>query len=151
MGKKKITQQSNEELVQEKEKIESHIQNVAQKTSSTKSVQRGRVYIQASYNNTILSVTDEAGNVITWASSGNLGFKGSKKATPFASSRIAEVVAERMKKAGVGSVNVFVKGVGSGRESAIRTLATNGIEILSIKDTTPTPHNGVRPPKVRRV
>src|SRR3989339_1052989 len=122
MGKKKIIQQSGEELVQEKEKVESQIQNVAQKTSpkdesvkSKSGTQKGRVYIQASYNNTIMSVTDEQGNVLTWASSGNLGFKGSKKATPFAASRISEVMAERMHKLGVKSVEVFVKGIGSGR------------------------------------
>lgn len=154
MGKKKITQQSGEELVREREKVESQIQNVAQKSAAankTKISAKGRVYIQASYNNTIISATDENGNVLTWASSGNLGFKGSKKATPFAASRIAEVIAERMKKLGVKSADVFVKGIGSGRESAVRSLATNGIEVLFIKDITPIPHNGVRAPKVRRV
>ena len=157
MGKKKIIQQSGEELVQEKEKVESQIQNVAQKSSSSKTstkskaAQKGRVYIQASYNNTIMSVTDDRGNVLTWASSGNLGFKGSKKATPFAASRIAEVIAGRMHKLGIKSADVFVKGIGSGRESAVRSLSAGGIEVLFIKDATPIPHNGVRPPKVRRV
>jgi len=157
MGKKKIIQQSGEELVQEREKVESQIQNVAQKSASkgeavkSKVAQKGRVYIQASYNNTIMSVTDDKGNILTWASSGNLGFKGSKKATPFAASRIAEVMAERMHKLGVKSVEVFVKGIGSGRESAVRSLSAGGIEVLFIKDATPIPHNGVRPPKTRRV
>jgi small subunit ribosomal protein S11 len=158
MGKKKIIQQSGEELVQEKEKVELQIQSAAQKLPSSetfikksKATQKGRVYIQASYNNTIISVTDDQGNVLTWASSGNLGFKGSKKATPFAASRVAEVIAERMHKLGVKSVDVFVKGIGSGRESAVRSLSTGGIEVLFIKDITPIPHNGVRPVKTRRV
>ncbi|OGD30040.1 30S ribosomal protein S11 [Candidatus Azambacteria bacterium RIFCSPHIGHO2_01_FULL_44_55] len=111
----------------------------------------GRVYIQATYNNTIVSVTDESGNVVAWASSGNLGFKGPKKATPYAASRVSETVVEKVKKTGIANVEVFVKGIGSGRESAVRSLAAHGLNILSIKDVTPIPHNGPRPRKVRRV
>ena len=114
-------------------------------------IDEGRVYIKSSYNNTIVSLTDLRGNVLTWASAGHVGFKGTKKSTPFAASKVAEMVAERAKKIGIVKVWVVIKGIGSGRESAMRSLAGRGLEILSIKDATPVPHNGCRPPKTRRV
>jgi len=116
-----------------------------------KQVPHGRAYIQATFNNTIVSVTDQQGNVIAWASAGMSGFKGPKKATPYAASQVVKKVVDGTKEYGLKEVNVFVKGIGGGREGAIRGFNTNGIQVLSIKDITPIPHNGCRPPKRRRV
>jgi small subunit ribosomal protein S11 len=124
---------------------------VVSKKKKKKFVTNGRAYIQATYNNTIVTITDADGNVLTWSSAGRCGFKGPKKATPFAASIIVKDVADKGKAMGLKSVDVFVKGVGSGREGAIRALNANNINVLSIKDITPIPHNGCRPPKVRRV
>lgn len=121
------------------------------KQKKRKFVTHGNAYIQATYNNTIVSIADQQGNVIAWSSAGHKGFKGPKKATPYAASIIVADVAEKAKAQGVKSVDVFVKGVGSGRESAIRALNGNNITVVGIKDVTPIPHNGCRPPKVRRV
>jgi len=112
---------------------------------------RGVAHVQATYNNTLINISDERGNVVAWSSSGSIGFRGSKKSTPFAAARVAEVVAEKAKKIGIQDIAVLVKGVGSGRESAIRSLANHGMNIDYIKDITPIPHNGPRPPKARRV
>lgn len=150
MGKKRIAQQTEEELLKEKEKMEAAFR----KTPSAKTLQKtkeGKVFVSSSYNNTILTLTDIKGNVLAWTSAGRLGFKGTKKATPFAASKSAEAIALSMDKLGIEKIDVFVKGVGSGRESAIRSLAARGLDISSIKDITPIPHNGCRPPKVRRV
>jgi small subunit ribosomal protein S11 len=111
----------------------------------------GRAYIQATYNNTILTFTDAVGNALTQASAGQMGFKGPKKATPYAATMIVQRAAEVVKPHGLKEVTVFVTGVGGGRESAIRSLNSNGINVLSIKDITPIPHNGCRPKKPRRV
>jgi small subunit ribosomal protein S11 len=119
--------------------------------SKRKSVERGRAYINATYNNTVVSVTDPKGNVLAWATAGSLGFAGPKKATPFAASKIVAVVAEKLKGIGMQSLEVYVKGIGGGRDSAIRSLANQGFQLTSIKDVTPVPHNGPRPPKTRRV
>lgn len=116
-----------------------------------KRVEQGRVYVNASYNNTTITVTDAQGNVIAWASAGSLGFSGPKKATPFASSKVIAALAEKIQSTGPHDVAVIVKGIGSGRDSAIRSLINHGFNILSIKDATPVPHNGPRPPKTRRV
>ncbi|MDP2930701.1 MAG: 30S ribosomal protein S11 [bacterium] len=114
-------------------------------------IDEGRIYISSTYNNTIISLADMKGNVLTWVSAGNIGFKGTKKSTPFAASKVAEGIVERAKKIGVTRVSVIIKGIGPGRESALRSLANRGLELLSIKDVTPIPHNGCRPKKVRRV
>ncbi len=114
-------------------------------------VAKGMVYVQSTYNNTIISVTDTTGNVIAWGSAGLVGFKGSKKSTPYAAQKTMEDTIARVKERGLQEVDVFVKGVGSGRESAIRALQGSGLTVLSIKDETPIPHGGVRPKKVRRV
>jgi small subunit ribosomal protein S11 len=114
-------------------------------------VARGRVYVQSTYNNTIISITDATGNVISWGSAGLVGFKGSKKSTPYAAQKTMEDIIQRVKDRGLQEVDVFVKGIGSGRESAVRALQSSGLAVLSIKDQTPTPHGGVRPKKVRRV
>ena len=121
------------------------------KKSAKVKVTRGKVYVQSTYNNTIISVTDTDGNVVAWGSAGLAGFKGSKKSTPYAAQRTMEDTIQRVKDRGLQEVDVLVKGIGSGRESAIRALQGSGLTVLSIKDTTPIPHGGVRPKKVRRV
>ena len=116
-----------------------------------KNIDRGSAHIRSSFNNTIVTVTDVNGNAISWASAGGLGFKGSKKSTPFAAQMAAETAAKAAMEHGMKSVEVFVKGPGPGREAAIRALQTAGLEVSMIKDVTPIPHNGSRPPKRRRV
>ncbi len=115
------------------------------------SVRRGQAHIQATYNNTIITLTDQNGNVLAWSSAGVRGFKGPKKSTPYAAGIIVKDVVEKIKDTGMQEVDVFVKGIGSGREAAVRALQANGLQVVSIKDVTPIPHNGCRPPKVRRV
>ena len=121
------------------------------KKRERKSVPHGLVHIQASFNNTIVTITDGGGNTISWKSSGSLGFRGSRKGTPFAAQQAAVNAANQARDHGMRTVDVRVAGPGSGRESAIRALATAGIEVRSIRDVTPIPHNGCRPPKRRRV
>ena len=116
-----------------------------------KNVTHGVVHIKSSFNNTIVSITDQEGNVLSWASAGNVGFKGSRKSTPFAAQLAAEQAARRAMEHGVRKVDVVVKGPGSGRETAIRSIQNVGIEVTGIKDVTPVPHNGCRPPKRRRM
>ena len=116
-----------------------------------KNIDRGHAHIHSTFNNTIVTLTDVHGNAISWASSGQLGFKGSRKSTPFASQMAAETAAKAAMEHGLKSVEVFVKGPGSGREAAIRALQATGLEVTMIKDVTPIPHNGCRPPKRRRV
>jgi small subunit ribosomal protein S11 len=151
MGKKKVSQQTNEEALKDSAAVDSALQRSSAPSRKSKRIEQGKVYITASYNNTLVTVTDAKGNVVAWASSGSLGFSGPKKATPFASSKIIAAIAEKTKSTGPTNVDVIVKGVGSGRDSAIRSLINQGFEVLSIKDATPIPHNGPRPPKVRRV
>jgi small subunit ribosomal protein S11 len=121
------------------------------KRRERKNVAYGVAHIKSSFNNTIITITDQQGNALAWASSGNVGFKGSRKSTPFAAQLAAETVARRAMEHGVRKVDVLVKGPGSGRETAIRTIQNTGIEVVGIKDVTPIPHNGCRPPKRRRV
>ncbi len=116
-----------------------------------KNIDRGAVHIQSTFNNTIVTITDVQGNAISWASSGEMGFRGSRKSTPFAAQTAAETAAKAAMEHGLKSVEVYVKGPGSGREAAIRALQTAGLEVSLIKDVTPIPHNGCRPPKRRRV
>lgn len=121
------------------------------KTQKKMFISSGRVYVQATYNNTIITITDQTGSVIGWSSAGKLGFKGPKKSTPYAAGVTVRDLIERVREVGLKNVDVFVRGVGSGREAAVRALGAQGLNILSIKDITPIPHNGTRPPKVRRV
>jgi small subunit ribosomal protein S11 len=124
---------------------------VIRRRREKKNVERGQVHIRSSFNNTMVTVTDSQGNALSWASSGGLGFRGSKKSTPFAAQSAAETAATAAMEHGLKTVEVYVKGPGSGRESAIRALQSAGLQIVSIKDVTPIPHNGCRPPKRRRV
>jgi small subunit ribosomal protein S11 len=121
------------------------------KKKSKAKVTKGRVYINSTYNNTLISITDPAGNVVAWGSAGRTGFKGSKKSTPYAGQRTMEDLLARIKDRGLAEVDILVKGVGSGRESAVRALQGSGLAVLSIKDETPTPHGGVRQKKPRRL
>ncbi len=116
-----------------------------------KNVTHGVAHIKSSFNNTIIAITDQEGHVLSWASAGNVGFKGSRKSTPYAAQMAAEACARRAMEHGVRKVDVQVKGPGSGRETAIRSIQNTGIEVTGIKDVTPVPHNGCRPPKRRRV
>ncbi len=118
---------------------------------SKKFVEKGQVYIRSTFNNTIITITDSEGNVIAWSSAGKAGYKGSRKSTPFAAQIAAENAADEAKEMGLKEVEIYVKGPGSGRESAIRSLQSAGLEVTLIKDITPIPHNGCRPPKRRRV
>ena len=128
--------------------------NVTRKTvtkRNRKNIEKGSAHIHSSFNNTIVSITDTAGNTISWCSSGALGFKGSRKSTPYAAGEVALTASKKAMEHWMKIIEVFVKGPGSGREAAIRSLQTAGLEISSIKDVTPIPHNGCRPPKRRRV
>ncbi len=116
-----------------------------------KNIEKGQAHIRSTFNNTIVTLTDTAGNALSWSSAGELGFKGSRKSTPYAAQNAAEEAAKRAMEHGLKTVDVFVKGPGSGREAAIRALQTAGLNVISIKDVTPIPHNGCRPPKRRRV
>lgn len=151
---------SSEELPEEiKQKLEKNKAARAKKKlvkkkkkKTTKVVKAGRAYIQATYNNTMITLTDNNGDVIAWASAGLAGFRGAKKATPYAAQIITKIATQKAKEEyGLQEVSVFVSGVGTGREAAIRALNANGLEVSSIKDTTPVPHNGCRPKKPRRV
>ena len=124
---------------------------VVKKRRERKNIEKGAVHIQSTFNNTIITISDAEGNTISWASAGELGFKGSRKSTPFAAQSASETAARLAMEHGLKTVEVFVKGPGAGRESAIRALETVGLQITMIKDVTPIPHNGCRPPKRRRV
>ena len=124
---------------------------VIKRRRERKNVEKGQVHIRSSFNNTMVTVTDMQGNALSWASSGGLGFRGSRKSTPFAAQMAAESAARKAMEHGMKKVDVFVKGPGSGRETAIRSLSTAGLEVGTISDVTPQPHNGCRPPKRRRV
>ncbi|HWR62744.1 MAG TPA: 30S ribosomal protein S11 [Clostridia bacterium] len=121
------------------------------KRRERKNVERGAAHIQSTFNNTIVTLTDSVGNALSWSSAGSLGFRGSKKSTPFAAQMAAEVAAKGAMEHGLKTIEVFVKGPGAGREAAIRSLQAAGLEVSLIKDVTPIPHNGCRPPKRRRV
>lgn len=123
----------------------------AKKRKEKKSVYEGNVYIQATFNNTIVTITDLNGNVIAWASSGGMGFKGAKKSTPFAAQTVAESAIQKATASGLREVHVYVKGPGMGRENAIRCIGSMGLRVKTIHDTTPIPHNGCRPRKTRRM
>lgn len=150
MGKKRIIKKTEKELLEEREKIEKALKKEVR--IGKKAIgKEANIYISSTYNNTILTLTNLQGNVLGWRSAGSVGFKGTKKGTPFAASKVGEAIANFAKKLGIEKINVLVKGIGTGRESALRSLSTHGLDILSVKDITPIPHNGCRPPKPRRV
>jgi small subunit ribosomal protein S11 len=152
MGKKHIIETNQEELIKEQEKIDKTVGKEIKTKSTVSGIHGGKIYISSSYNNTILTLTNSKGQVLAWKSAGSVGFKGAKKSTSFAASKVAETIANACKKMGiVEKIEVSVKGIGAGRESAVRTLIAQGLNVISIKDVTPIPHNGCRQKKVRRV
>lgn len=151
LEKKQTAESTAEDTKKKKGEKKAVAKPRSKKKKGLRNVPVGRIYIQATYNNTIITATDSVGNVLAWSSAGSAGFRGPKKATPYAASIIIKNVAEKTQPYGLRDVEVFVKGVGAGRDSAIRALHANNLNVLSIKDITPIPHNGCRPPKVRRV
>ena len=151
MGKKRIISKGAEELAQEGKKNNGAPKTADSLISSKNRLQLANIYIQATYNNVMVSIADDKGNVIAFSSAGAIGFSGAKKSTPFAAAKVVETALMKLKKITLGDLKIFVSGVGSGRESAIRAFASHGYNIVSIKDVTPVPHNGPRPKKVRRV
>jgi small subunit ribosomal protein S11 len=147
MGKKRVITKSSEDTNKNKQKVSSK----KSKASPKKHLEVGRAYIQVSYNNTKVSITDSNGDLVAWSSAGSLGFRGHKKATAFAASKVVATLMEKVKKVGLKTVEIYVKGIGGGRETAIRSLVNQGLDVTMIKDITPMPHNGPRPPKARRV
>ena len=150
MGKKKVAVQTAEQAIKASEAVDAKVAQGKGKEGARK-FDKGRAYINATYNNTVVSITEDKGNVVAWASAGSLGFAGPKKATPFAASKVVAALAEKLRKSGPTHLDVYVNGVGGGRDSAVRSLANQGFNILSIHDVTPIPHNGPRRAKVRRV
>ena len=142
MGKKRIVKKGGDD---------SSRGGAGSNRASKRKLDAGRLYVEATYNNTKVSLADEKGNVVAWSSSGSLGFSGAKKGTPFAAAKVGELLADKATAMGMKEVAVIIAGVGAGRESSVRAFATKGIHISSIKDTTPVPHNGPKPPKPRRV
>jgi len=152
MGKKHVIETSQEEAIKEQEKIDKSVNKEVKTKASIVGTQGGRIYISSSYNNTVMTLTNSKGQVLAWKSAGSVGFKGSKKSTSFAASKVSEAIVNICKKIGIiDKIEVLVKGIGAGRESAVRTLIAQGLNIVAIKDITPVPHNGCRPPKTRRV
>lgn len=147
MGKKRIVTVQGE-VTEDSQKTDI---KKDKKKKKLQEISRANFYIRVSYNNTSITVTDENGNVLAWATAGSAGFKGPRKATPYAATRVVDILAEKLEKINLKSVNIYVSGIGSGRDSAIRALGNKGLNIVSIKDITPMPHNGCRPPKIRRV
>ncbi len=147
MGKKRVVTKAGTDA----SKLHDQVSKAGDKGVRGKHLETGRIYITVSYNNTVMTVTDLSGNVVAWTSAGTLGFKGPKKSTPFAASKVAEALMQKVAKTGLKTVEIYIKGIGGGRESGIRTLAAKGLEIVLIKDVTPVPHNGPRPPKPRRI
>ena len=141
MGKKRIIKKGDDKGAS----------SSASSSRSKRKLDTGILFVEATFNNTKICLGDKSGNIVTWSSSGSLGFSGAKKGTPFAAAKVGELVGERAAAMGVKDVSVVVSGVGAGRESSIRAFSTKGIQITSIKDMTPVPHNGPRPPKARRI
>jgi small subunit ribosomal protein S11 len=151
MGKKHVIETNQEEAIKEQEKIDKSVNKEVKVKSVLAGIHEGKIYVSSTYNNTIVTLTNLKGQVLAWKSAGAVGFKGTKKSTSFAASRVAETIANYCKKVGIDKIEVLIKGIGAGRESAVRTLVAQGLNIVSIKDATPVPHNGCRPKKTRRV
>jgi small subunit ribosomal protein S11 len=146
-----ITKESVAETAAPAAAVNTDVKIKSKKKKTKAKITKGKIYVNSTYNNTIVSATDMAGNVLVWGSAGKIGFKGSKKSTPYAGQKTMEDVLNRIKERGLVEVDVLIKGIGSGRESAVRALQGSGINVLTIRDQTPIPHGGVRPKKPRRV
>jgi len=149
MGKKRIAKQTAEELLAEKDRVDIALEKGA-KVKVKKRIEQGIIYINSSYNNTLMSLTDEKGNVLAWTSTGSLGFRGTKKSTSYAASKTAEVLAKKAQKLGINKVEIVIKGIGAGRSATLKALVNFNLDITAIRDETPIPHNGCRPRKARR-
>ncbi len=147
----KVEKTENQNNINEKLEKKTIKSSYSKKKKIKKNILNGTAYVQSTFNNTIISIADTNGNIISWASAGQKGFKGSRKSTPYAAQVAADAAASKALEFGMKTLNVEIKGPGSGRETALRALQARGFKILSIKDTTPMPHNGTRPPKKRRV
>ncbi|NQU82623.1 MAG: 30S ribosomal protein S11 [Parcubacteria group bacterium] len=150
MGKKRVIKKSQDELIKERENIDQKLKKEVDFKGAVK-IRQASVYIYSTYNNTIITLTNGNGDTLFWRSAGSIGFKGTKKGTSFAGSKVAEAIVGACEKLRIREIAVFVKGVGGGRDSALKTLANKGLEIQSVSDVTPMPHNGCRPKKARRV
>jgi len=151
MGKKRITKQTETETLEEAKLSGGKPLPQVGKEKKIRQVSPARVYVSISYNNTLISVTDSRGDVVVWSTAGSLGFRGPKKATPYAASKVVDNIFEKLGNTTLGKVYVYIQGAGSGRDATIRALSAKGLDIVSLQDTTPLPHNGCRPPKARRV
>lgn len=149
MGKKRVIKKTKEELFAETNKIDKAIRKGSD-VKVSKKTKEGRIHLYCSYNNTLLTLTDNQGNALAQTSAGAIGFKGTKKSTPYAASKVVSVLMEKAQKIGINKVEVVVNGIGSGRASALRSLSGYDLDVTCIKDVTPLPHNGCRPPKPRR-
>jgi len=150
MGKKHVVTKSKEELLKERDKVESSLSKEVNLNLSTR-LKEGNIYLSCSYNNIIMTLTNPDGGVLFWSSAGKIGFKGAKKGTSFAASKVAESMVFAIEKAKIKKLKLFVKGIGAGRVSALKSLAAKGLNIVSVKDTTSMPHNGCKPKKPRRL
>lgn len=150
MGQKKVADVEDKQIEEGKPEVVLDADAPKKKGKGKKRVEKGALYVESTYNNTKLTLTDEKGNTLAWATSGGLGFKGAKKGTPFAAAKVGETLAEKAQNFGIKDVRVVIKGVGSGRESGVRGFISKGINIISISDMTPVPHNGPKAPKPRR-
>lgn len=151
MGKKHVVKQSEEELIKETDKMEKDSKKEPKVKETQQRISEAKISIYSSYNNTIVTLVDLTGRVLAWKSAGSVGFKGTKKGTAFAASKVGETISLLAGKLGLERIHVYVKGIGPGRDSAVRSLIAHGLNVVSIKDVTPIPHNGCRQPKVRRV
>lgn len=149
MGKKRVIAKSEESAIEDQEKVEAKVRK--QGAGLLSRSDEGVVYISCSYNNTLASLTDRKGNVLFWTSAGNLGFGGTRKGTPFAASKVGDTIVEAAKKRGINRLTIKVRGIGSGRDSAIRAISSKSIEVVGLEDLTSVPHNGCSPKKPRRV
>jgi small subunit ribosomal protein S11 len=151
MGKKRTAETSAEEILKESDKQEAVLSKGRRTGKKATQFERGNIYIRSSYNNIMITVANERGEVLAWSSSGATGFKGPRKATPYAASRVVEVLLAKLEKVDFKEIHILVRGIGSGRDAAIRSLASRGLNITALKDITPIAHNGCRPKKPRRV
>lgn len=149
MGKKRVIKKTKEEVLKEREERALALKKGV-KVKVSRKIKEANIYISSSYNNTIFTLTDTQGNVLFWTSAGKVGFKGTKKGTAFAASKAAEILLTAIEKLGIEKFSILIKGIGSGRDSALRSLAAKNLDIVSVKDITPIPHNGCRPRKARR-
>ncbi len=151
MGKKRVAEESKEELLKVSKDVDDGILRASKKAKKMKTLMGGSIHIRVSYNNVMITITTKGGDVLSWATSGSVGFKGPRKSTPYAASKVVEAVFERLGNVTMDDANIYIRGMGGGRDGALRSIVGRGISIASIQDVTPIPHGGPRPRKARRV